>query len=88
MLGFQFYAEVAEAESWINEKRPLVTSPDLGKDEDTVQVLTKKLDALYLDIDNFNNSIGELAALSQGLVQRGHFDSVNIQDQQVRNQRK
>ena len=34
----QFYAEVAEAESWISEKRPLLTSPDLGKDEDSVQV--------------------------------------------------
>lgn len=47
------------------------------------QGLLKKLDALELDIDNFNNNIGELAALSQGLVQRGHFDSANIQQQQV-----
>jgi len=43
----------------------------------------KKLDALELDIENFHNNIGELAALSQGLVSRHHFDSDNIQHQQV-----
>ena len=43
----------------------------------------KKLDALELDIDNFNNNIGELAALSRGLIERGHFDSKNIAEQQA-----
>ena len=79
----QFYAEVAEAESWMKEKMPALTNQDLGKDEDSVQVLLKKLDALDLDIDNFQNNIGELAALSQGLLQRNHFDSANIKQQQV-----
>ncbi len=83
IVSLQFYAEVAEAESWINERIPILTNADLGKDEDSVQALLKKLDALDLDIDNFNNNIGELAALSQGLVQRGHFDSKNIADQQT-----
>ena len=53
-----------------------------------MQALVKKMDALDLDIDNFNNNIGELAALSQGLIQRGHFDSKNIQQQQVKNKQK
>ena len=35
----QFYSEVTEAESWIAEKTPLVTQPDLGKDEDSVEVI-------------------------------------------------
>ena len=43
----------------------------------------KKLDALELDIDNFHNNIGELAALSQGLITRGHFDNKKIQQQQI-----
>ena len=46
------------------------------------QALLKKLDALELDIDSFQTHVGELAALSQGLVARGHFDSDNIQRQQ------
>lgn len=34
----QFYSEIGEAESWMREKQPLLTSSDLGKDEDSVQV--------------------------------------------------
>lgn len=47
------------------------------------KALLKKLDALELDIDNFRNIIGELAALSRGLVSRDHFDSTNIAQQQA-----
>lgn len=80
----QFYSEISEAQAWIHEKKPLVTSTDLGQDEDSCQALGKKLDALELDIDAFNNNLGELAALSQGLIDRGHYDSENIAKQQVR----
>lgn len=69
----------------MNEKIPSLTSPDLGKDEDSVLVLQKKLDALDRDIDNYQNNIGELAALSRSLVDKGHFDSENIKAQQVSN---
>ena len=34
----QFYTKVTEAESWINEKKPLLISHELGRDEDSVQV--------------------------------------------------
>lgn len=43
----------------------------------------KKLDGLERDIHNFNNNIIKLAKLSQGLIERGHFDSDNIQEKQV-----
>lgn len=79
----RFYSEIAEAKTWMKEKIPALTSPDLGKDEDSVQVLQKKLDALERDIDNFQNNIGELAALSRNLIDRGHFDSDNIKTQQA-----
>ena len=67
----------------MNERKPALISTDMGKDEDSVQALQKKLDALELDIDNFQNTMGELSALSQGLTERGHFDSENIKQQQV-----
>lgn len=79
----KFYMEVNEVELWMNEKIPQLTSPDLGKDEDSVLALTKKLDALERDIDNFSNSIGELAALSRSLIDRSHYDSENIQHTQA-----
>lgn len=34
----QYLADVAEAESWLKEKEPIVTSGDYGKDEDSAQV--------------------------------------------------
>lgn len=40
MLPFclQFYAEISVAESWMDEKMPILNSTEYGKDEDSVQV--------------------------------------------------
>ncbi|XP_039289552.1 LOW QUALITY PROTEIN: spectrin alpha chain, non-erythrocytic 1-like [Nilaparvata lugens] len=73
-----FYAEASEAEGWLREKRPLLTSQDFGKDEDSVQSLLKKLEGLEREICAFQNTVGRLAKLSNGLVERGHFDSDRI----------
>ncbi|XP_067682927.1 spectrin beta chain, non-erythrocytic 5-like isoform X3 [Haliotis asinina] len=78
----KFYTEVAEAEAWMNEKLPQLTSSDLGRDGDQVQALMKKLDALERDIDNFSNSIGELSALSRTITEKEHYDSANIKKKQ------
>ena len=67
----------------MNEKIPALKSTDFGKDEDSVHLLQKKLKALELDIDNFQKTIRELSKLSQNLTKRGHFDSENINKQQV-----
>ncbi|CAL1542371.1 unnamed protein product [Lymnaea stagnalis] len=79
----KFYTEVSELEQWMNEKLPQLTSSDIGKDQDSVLLLTKKLDALERDIDNFANSIGELSALSRTLTDRQHYDSENIKKTQA-----
>ena len=34
----QYLADVDEAEGWLQEKEPIVTSDDYGKDEDSAQV--------------------------------------------------
>ena len=34
----QYFADANEAESWMKEKEPIVTSEDYGKDEDTAEV--------------------------------------------------
>ena len=74
-----FYAEADEAETWIRERRPQLANHDLGKDEDSVATLLKKVDGLQRDISSFNANMGRLAKLSRGLTERGHFDSANIQ---------
>lgn len=40
MLPFclQFYAEISVAESWMDEKMPILNGTEYGKDEDSVQV--------------------------------------------------
>ncbi|XP_066999614.1 spectrin beta chain, non-erythrocytic 5 isoform X3 [Anabrus simplex] len=77
-----FYAEANEAETWIREKRPLLSSNDYGKDEDSVQSLLKKLEGMERDLSSFQHTVGRLAKLAQGLVERGHFDSQNITSKQ------
>ena len=34
----QYFSSAQEAESWIREKEPLISSGDYGKDEDSAQV--------------------------------------------------
>ena len=79
----QFYVEANEAEAWIREKRPLLTSSDFGKDEDSVQSLAKKLECVERDLSQFQHTIGKLAKLSHGLVDCKHFDTHNITTKQV-----
>lgn len=78
-----FYAEAAEAEQWIKEKHPQLTSTDYGKDEDSVQSLMKKLEEIERDLLGFENTIGNLRKLSQGLIERHHFDNKNITQKQT-----
>lgn len=35
----QYFSDAQEAESWMKEKEPIVSSVDLGKDEDSTRVL-------------------------------------------------
>lgn len=74
-----FYAEANEAEIWMREKRPILASSDYGKDEDSVQSLQKKLDALQRELTAFAPSIDKVDKLATGLIERNHFDSTNIQ---------
>ena len=79
----QFYAEANEAEAWIQEKRPLLMSSDFGKDEYSVQSLAKKLECVERDLSQFQHTVGKLAKLLQGLVDRRQFDTHNITAKQV-----
>lgn len=41
-----FYVEANEADTWMREKRPILSSQDYGKDEDSVQSYQRKLEVL------------------------------------------
>ncbi|KAK6641322.1 hypothetical protein RUM44_013031 [Polyplax serrata] len=78
-----FYTEASDAATWLKEKKPQVTSSYLGKDEDSVAALTKKLSGIQRDLTAFENTVERLKKLSSGLIERGHFDSSNIKLKQA-----
>lgn len=84
LLLFQFYAEATDASTWLKEKKPLVASTYLGKDEDSVTSLSRKLENIQRDLVSFESTIQKLKKLSSGLIERGHFDSANIKLKQVK----
>lgn len=73
-----FYAEANECESWLREKKPILISTDYGKDEDQVQSLQKKLEALQRELIAFEPSVEKVTKLAENLFERGHFDSEKI----------
>ncbi|XP_050079457.1 spectrin beta chain, non-erythrocytic 1 [Anopheles maculipalpis] len=76
----QFYAEANEAEFWLREKKPIISSQDYGKDEDSVSSLQKKLDGLQRELGAFKPTVEKIEKLSNGLQTRGHFDSEKIKN--------
>ena len=73
-----FYTEVNEAESYLRDKRPLALSQDYGRDEDSTQILIKKLETLTRDIKAFHSTIDKLEITANKLTERNHFDSDNV----------
>uniref|UniRef100_A0A8D8XL88 Tripeptidyl-peptidase 2 n=1 Tax=Cacopsylla melanoneura TaxID=428564 RepID=A0A8D8XL88_9HEMI len=78
-----FYAEVAEAEVWLKEKKPILHSNDFGRDEDSVLSLIKKLEGVERELVSFQHTVGHLSKLCQNLLDRNHFDSKNISKKQA-----
>ncbi|CAG0913206.1 unnamed protein product [Notodromas monacha] len=78
----QFFEDAEEVEAWIAEKKRLVDSTDAGKDEDSVQLLQKKLDSLSHDIDNLKAPIGRLSKHCETMESRNHFDAARVRKQQ------
>jgi len=72
-----------EALTWIKEKRPFLATREVGKDEDSAQSLQRKLEALSLEIKSFKATVDKLTQAADKLIEREHFDSVNIELKKV-----
>ncbi|XP_046912675.2 spectrin alpha chain isoform X2 [Dermatophagoides farinae] len=68
----QYFTDVNEAETCLNEKEPLASDPSIGsaKTEDAIEALLKKHDALMDDIDAFKNTIEDLRKRAEDFKQR------------------
>lgn len=60
LQAHQYLADAAEAESWMREKEPIISSEDLGKDEDSTEALLKKHEALMSDLGAFRATVQKL----------------------------
>lgn len=67
----------------MQEKRRLLTSREIGRDEDSTQSLQKKLDALQIEIEAFKTNMERLNKMAQSLVARQHYDASNVEIKQV-----
>lgn len=65
LQAHQYFADANEAESWMKEKEPIVSSTDYGKDEDSSEALLKKHEALVSDLEAFGNTIQALKEQAQ-----------------------
>ena len=75
--AYQYLADVTEAEAWLTEKEPLVTSTDYGKDEDSAQAMLKKHNAVMSDLEAYGTVVDQLrdqsktCKVSKGVVVGG-----------------
>ncbi|KAL0276367.1 UNVERIFIED_CONTAM: hypothetical protein PYX00_003957 [Menopon gallinae] len=70
LQAHQYFADANEAESWMKEKEPIVTSQDYGKDEDSSEALLKKHEALVSDLEAFDSTISALKQQAQACRQQ------------------
>lgn len=70
LQAHQYFADANEAESWMKEKEPIVSSVDYGKDEDSSEALLKKHEALVSDLEAFGNTIKSLREQAQSCRQQ------------------
>nr|WIM01459.1 non-erythrocytic spectrin beta chain [Limnephilus lunatus] len=74
-----FLAEAAEAEAWLAERRPLLESTENGRDEDSVQALQRRLEAIQREIATFDKQCGRLEQLGAALVARQAEDGAGAE---------
>ena len=75
--------KISEAFEWIKEKEPILRVTDIKNDEDSVQIYLKKVNVIMAEADSYEQKISELRISSERMIERGHFDSTNIQQKTV-----
>ncbi|XP_030853592.1 spectrin alpha chain, non-erythrocytic 1 isoform X3 [Strongylocentrotus purpuratus] len=66
----QYFADANEAESWMQEKEPIVASEDYGKDEDSAESQLKKHKTLMADLVAYRTTVEILKQQAEGCRQQ------------------
>ncbi|KAI3422187.1 hypothetical protein GPALN_012720 [Globodera pallida] len=78
----EFYAEAVEAEHWMRERLPILSStvqPDLAN---TAELQLRRIGALEQEIDTFGDQLKRLGEKCEKMVLADHFDVVSLQSRQ------
>ncbi|XP_050810874.1 spectrin beta chain, non-erythrocytic 5 isoform X2 [Gopherus flavomarginatus] len=71
----QFLSELLEVESWMAERGFILETSDCGKNEETTQVLLRKLEATKLDVEGFKPRIDKLQETGTNLINSDNPES-------------
>ncbi|XP_076464437.1 spectrin beta chain-like isoform X2 [Babylonia areolata] len=77
---WQFYWDMADEEGWIREKEQLMSSPDLGHDLTSVNLLLSKHKAMEDEMQARHSHLQSVIQASQDLIQAGNFGAEKIQE--------
>lgn len=69
--AYQFYADANEAESWLHEKLPIVSSKDYGSDEPSAQALLQRHKDLEGELNAYSGDIRSLNSQAEKLIKAG-----------------
>ncbi|KAK7104923.1 spectrin beta chain-like isoform X2 [Littorina saxatilis] len=77
---WQFYWDMADEEGWIREKEQLMSSPDLGHDLTSVNLLLSKHKAMEDEMQARHSHLQSVIQASQDLIEAGNFGAEKIQE--------
>ncbi|NWW71973.1 SPTN5 protein, partial [Climacteris rufus] len=70
-----FLNELLEVEAWLAERSFILETSDYGKNEESTQVLLRKLEATKLDMDSFRSRIEKVQQTGASLINKGSPES-------------
>ncbi|XP_035827840.1 spectrin beta chain isoform X3 [Aplysia californica] len=76
---WQFYWDMADEEGWIREKEQLMSSPDLGHDLTSVNLLLSKHKAMEDEMTARHSHLQEVQTSSNELIEAGNFGADQIE---------
>ncbi|XP_074853761.1 spectrin beta chain, non-erythrocytic 5 [Carettochelys insculpta] len=71
----QFLSELLEVESWMADRGVILETSDSGKNEESTQVLLRKLEAMKLDVEGFKPRIEKLQETGTKLINSDNPES-------------
>lgn len=66
-----YFLQLLEVEAWLAERSFILETSDYGKNEESTQVLLRKLEATKLDMDGFRPRIEKVQETGASLINKG-----------------